>query len=147
MESPAHAFTQFFYDRYPGRIALSVGFSPGLLDIFPFVFEKTCGTPIGIIALAVLTMDDREVVHLYHIGAFQPGKGQGTEMLKALCHKADDWAVPMSLSPIPCPNGNPLLLQGEHLAQWYQRFGFKGEGHLIREATLCGKKGPNQYPS
>ena len=135
MESPALAFTRLFYDRYPGRIALSVGFSPGLLDIFPFVFEKACGTPIGIVALAVLAMDDREVAHLYHIGAFHPGKGQGTEMLGALCGEADRWSVAMGLSPIHCPNGNPPLLQGEQLAQWYRRFGFKGEGHLIREPT------------
>ena len=133
MDSPAHALVLSFYNRFTGRIALSVGYGPGLVEIFPFVFEDLCGTPIGIIALAVMVLEDREVVHLYHLGAFAPGSGHGTTMLKELCREANRLCVAISLSPIPSPNGNPPLLDDDALEAWYQRFGFRGDGHLVRE--------------
>lgn len=133
MESPAHALTLCLYTRFAGRVALSVGYGPGLVEIFPFVFEEPIGTPIGLIALAVLIQEEREVVHLYHLGAFKPGHGHGTAMLQELCREANRFVVPISLSPIPCPNGEAPLLNGEALDLWYRRFGFKGRAHLVRE--------------
>lgn len=135
MASPAHALTLFFYNRFPGRVAISVGYGPGLVEIFPFVFEDTHGTPIGILALAVMIQEEREVVHIYHLGAFKPGNGHGTEMLEELCHMANRSLVPLSLSPVPCPNGNTPLLDDEALDAWYRRFGFKGSAHLVREPS------------
>ncbi|SCY63122.1 hypothetical protein [Desulfoluna spongiiphila] len=133
MASPAHALVLSFYSRFSGRIALSVGYGPGLVEIFPFVFEDLCGTPIGIIALAVMVQDDREVVHLYHLGAFIPGSGNGTKMLEELCREANRLCVAISLSPTPCPDGTPPLLDVKALDAWYRRFGFQGDAHLVRE--------------
>lgn len=133
MNSSAHTFVRSFYNRFDGRVALSVGYGPGLVEIFPFVFEDLCGTPIGIIALAVMVQEDREVVHLYHLGAFTPGGGHGTKMLKELCREANRFLVPISLSPVSCPNGKTPLPDDEALDAWYRRFGFTGDGHLVRE--------------
>ncbi|VFQ45591.1 hypothetical protein [Desulfoluna butyratoxydans] len=133
MASPAHAFVLSFYTRFPGRVALSVGYGPGLTEIFPFVFEALCGTPIGIVALAVMTQQDREVVHLYHVGAFTPGSGHGTTMLDELCSQANRFSVALSLSPVPCPTEIPPPLGSDALDAWYRRFGFQGDGHLVRE--------------
>ncbi|BCS98611.1 hypothetical protein DSLASN_42430 [Desulfoluna limicola] len=135
MASPAHALVLSLYTRFSGRIAISVGYGPGLLEIFPFVFEDTCGTPIGTAALAVMVQGEREVVHLYHLGAFKPGRGHGTKMLEELCLEANRFLVPISLSPVPSPDGTPPLLDDEALDAWYRRFGFTGNGHLMREPS------------
>ncbi len=135
MTSPAQTLVLSLYTRFPGRIAISVGYAPGLVEIFPFVFEDTCGTPIGIVALAVMVQDEREVIHLYHLGAFKPGSGHGTKIMRELCLQANRFLVPISLTPIHCPNGNTPLLDDEALDTWYRRFDFKGDGHLVREPS------------
>ncbi|WP_300670033.1 hypothetical protein [Desulfoluna sp.] len=147
MASSAHDLVLSFYTRFTSRIAISVGYGPGLEEIFPFVFEDCGGTAIGIIALAVMDLNEREVVHIYHLGALTPGKGQGTTMIKELCRVATQCQVPLSLSPIHCPNGNPLWLDDKGLALWYRRFGFRGAAHLVREpgalppSMTCTRRG------
>ena len=135
MPSSCQTFVSSLYDLHPGRVALSVAYGPGLTAIYPFVFEGQCKTAMGIIAMCVVDDGARETVHLYHISAFKPNLGHGTQMLKALCDAADHHQVPISLAPVPSPNGTSEILDEEQLVAWYGRHGFSGSGQLMREPT------------
>lgn len=124
-------FVDFFYDKYPGRVSLGVGYGHGLKEIFPFVFVDDDDVSIGIIALDSL-MGDIQVVHIYHIGSFVHKQGDGSRMMDALCRVADDYQVTLSLSPVYLDNGKDTTMGDDDMIGWYRRFGFEGEGQLLR---------------
>ncbi len=125
-------FIDFFYTRYPGRVAIGVAYSQDMLEVFPIVIDDDQGNILGIVAMAPMTNTDITSVHIFHFSVFEQKNGNGTKMLEILCRKADKQNVVLSLSPIPSPNGEDHQINSRELIDWYHRFGFHGETLLSR---------------
>ncbi len=57
-----HAYVNYFYQKYEGRVAIGVGYGQDLSEIYPFVFEDTDGNAIGIAALGVYSNEN--ILHI-----------------------------------------------------------------------------------
>lgn len=79
--------------------------------------------------------DDDGHAFIAAIEAREPGRGEGTAFMRALCAFADRCGV--TLSADPAESG------GERLVAWYGRLGFRQDrwGRLVRDA------GPSPAPS
>jgi len=126
-------FVDRFYKKYKGRVAIGVGFGPGMKEIFPFVMEDDDGKALGIIAMTTQAGECKDSVHIYHLSVFKSQRGHGSEILKTLCHMADQLNVILSVSPIPSPNGETDQINTEQLVIWYRNFGFRGDSLLSRQ--------------
>jgi hypothetical protein len=127
-----HAYVNYFYKKYEGRVAIGVGYDQNLSEIYPFVFENTDGKSIGIVALGVYTDENINYVHIYHIGTFKNNLGNGSQILQELCLQADKYQIILSLSPMFMPNGKNKPMSSEHLRSWYGGFGFRGNSRFKR---------------
>lgn len=125
-------FVDGFYKKYKGRVAIGVGYAQDMVEIFPFVLEDDDGKALGIIAMATLSTEQLNSVHIFHLSVFRSGHGNGTRLLNILCVRADQLNVKLSLSPIPAPNGEAGLLDSHQLTRWYRQFGFTGDSLLCR---------------
>ena len=126
-------YVDCFYQRFHGRIAIGVGYSQEMAELFPIVMEDDQKKALGIVAMATLSNDDLNSVHIFHLSAFIQNRGDGTKMLRLLCSKADKLNVILSLSPIPTPNGEEHQIGNKQLIAWYRKFGFRGETLLCRK--------------
>ena len=120
------------YSRFEGRAAVTVGVNSDLEIIYPFVYENNSQMPIGLIAMSVDSTSSMAEVDVYHISAFKPGKGQGSEILNYLCNAADEFEVCLSIQAQALFGGQGTLA-GADLVNWYRKFGFKGNGAMYRE--------------
>ena len=102
-------FVAYFYQKYQGRVAISVGDAQDMQEVFPFVFEDGNGHSLGIIALAILPAETKPTVHIYHLSAFMPGQGDGGKILSILCRKADWDHIVLTVSPIPSPSRGRMV--------------------------------------
>jgi hypothetical protein len=126
-------YVNCFYDRFPGRIAIGVGYNQEMMELFPIVVEDDQHNALGIVAMAALSTDDMQSVHILHLSVFLQNRGNGTRILDLLCEKADKLNVILSLSPIPSPNGEDHQINDKQLVAWYRKFGFTGETLLCRK--------------
>ena len=129
-------YVDCFYKRYQGRVAINVGYSQKMEEIFPFVLEDEQGKSLGIIAMAALLNEDITAVHIYHFSVFIQKCGNGSKMLTELCNHADSRNVVLSLSPIPSPNGRDDQIHSPQLISWYLKFGFRGDALLCRQPII-----------
>jgi len=125
-------FVDCLYEKYEGRIAIGVGYAQDMMEIFPFVMEDEDGRALGIAALATLSTEELNSVHIFHLSVFRSGRGDGTKLLNILCLKADQLNVKLSLSPVPSPNGEAGLPDTTQLIDWYKKYGFTGDSLLCR---------------
>jgi hypothetical protein len=123
---------EFFYKTYRGRVAIGVGYAEDMREIFPFVLVDDDGNALGVIAMATLSNDAMDSVHIFHLSVFRTRRGNGSRILKILCLIADQLQVRLTLSPIPSPNGKTGQITGEQLIGWYRKFGFAGDAFLCR---------------
>ena len=129
-------YVNYFYEKYEGRVALGVGYNQNLSEIYPFVYEDIAGKSIGIVALGVYNQKSTKYVHIYHVGSFKNNRGDGSQILQALCFQADKFQIILSLSPISMPTGKDAPMSDERLREWYGNFGFKGSSHFRREPSI-----------
>ena len=129
-------YVNYFYEKYEGRVAIGVGYDQNSTEVYPFVYEDMAGESIGIVALGVYRQESISFVHIYHIGSFKRSRGDGSQILQALCLQADKYQVILSLSPIFMPNGKDKPMSEESLKEWYGKFGFKGRSHFRREPYI-----------
>jgi hypothetical protein len=64
-------------------------------------------------------------IQIHRLWAQEPGKGDGSVMLRALCDAADRHGVEIQLKVTPF-GSKPYPLNREQLHAWYQRHGFEG---------------------
>lgn len=128
----AKQYVNHMYALYDGRAAVTVGVNNDSDCIHPFVFEDACKVPIGLIALSADGVSDSADVDIYHISAFIPGKGQGSQIIKFLCDSADEYGVRLCIQAEAQHNGNQTMTTAE-LIDWYHKFGFTGSRLLQRE--------------
>ncbi len=128
----AAEYVSDIYSLYEGRAAVTVGVSSESICIHPFVFENTSKVPIGLIALSADSIANPEDVDIYHISAFIPGKGQGSEIMNFLCATADEYGVRLNIQAEVQLNGNQTMTTLE-LVDWYHKFGFTGNRIMHRE--------------
>ncbi len=88
-----HDFMTYFYKKFEGRVAIGVGYDQNLSEIYPFVFEDTDGKSIGVVALGVYTIENMNYVHIYHLGAFENNRGNGSQILQELCFQANEYQI------------------------------------------------------
>jgi predicted GNAT family N-acyltransferase len=96
------------------------------------VYENNSQIPIGLIAMSVDDASDSAAVDVYHISAFKPGKGQGSEIMNYLCNAADEFEVRLCIQAEAQFSGRQTL-SGADLVGWYRRFGFIGNSTMYRE--------------
>jgi hypothetical protein len=118
-------FVNGYYEQYSGRVAIGVGYAPGMVEIFPFVLEDRHGKALGIVAMAALSNERTTSVHIFHISAFEQKKGDGSRMMRNLCREADRSQVAFS-PPIPVASGRDRKISSSRLLEWYRQFGFSG---------------------
>ncbi len=128
-------YVNHMYSRFDGRAAVTVGVNSISESIHPFVYENNSQMPIGLIAMSVDNASDSSVVDIYHISAFKPGNGQGSEILVFLCNAADDFEVRLCIQPEAQFSGRKTLA-GAKLISWYRKFGFNGNGTMYREPKV-----------
>ena len=128
----AAEYVNHMYSLYQGRAALTVGVNSESNCVYPLVFENTHHVPIGLIALAADSSSKPGDVDIYHISAFIPGKGQGSEILNFLCKMADQYSVRLCIQVEVQFNGNQAMTTAE-LTDWYQQFGFTGDSVMHRD--------------
>jgi hypothetical protein len=131
--SKENNYIKHFYEKYQGRVAIGVGYNENLTEIYPIVFQDSSGESIGIVALGVLS-GEKEVVHIYHLGAFITNIGKGSIILSELCHQADQYSVCLSVSAVSMPNGENDTMDSDLVEDWYKGFGFEGDSGLLRQA-------------
>ena len=129
-------YVSYFYDKYEGRVSIGVGYDQNLSEIYPFVYQDIAGKSIGIVALGVYRRESIRYVHIYHVGSFKNNRGDGSQILQALCFQADKYQIILSLSPISIPNGKDESMTDERLREWYDNFGFRGSSHFRREPCI-----------
>lgn len=127
----ATQYVNHMYSLFDGRAAVTVGVNNESDSIHPFVFEDACKVPIGLIALSADGVSNPTDVDIYHISAFVPGKGQGSQIIKFLCDSADEYGVHLSIQAEAQHNGNETMKTPE-LIDWYHKFGFTGNKLLHR---------------
>ena len=128
----ATEYVDHMYSLYEGRAAVTVGVNNESKTVHPFVYENKNRMPIGLIAMCASDNITPTEVDLYHISAFIPGKGQGSEIMNFLCNAADEYGVHLNLEAIAQFNGNKNL-NNAALASWYRKYGFKGISLMRRE--------------
>ena len=127
----ATQYVNHMYSLYDGRAAVTVGVNIDSDCIHPFVFEDACKVPIGLIALSAVGVSNPTDVDIYHISAFMPGKGQGSQIIKFLCDSADEYDVRLCIQAEVQRNGNQTMTTPE-LIDWYHKFGFTGNKLMYR---------------
>jgi hypothetical protein len=70
-------------------------------------------------------------VTIHRIWSVFPRRGHGSKMLRQICELADRHHVFIKLKIAPLGR-KPYPMSSEQLREWYCRYGFKGEKHLIR---------------
>ena len=136
--SAAKDYVNFFYEKYPGRVAIGVAYDHELSEIYPLVFKNENNESIGIAALGAVP-DEESLVYIYHLGAFELRRGDGSKILKELCVQADKFDVSLKASAIVMPNGKDPSMSTDNLIRWYKRFGFKENNGLLRNPMIENK--------
>lgn len=128
----ATEYVDHMYSLYEGRAAVTVGVNHESKTIHPFVYENKKHMPIGLIAMSASDIGTPTEVDVYHISAFIPGKGQGSEIMNFLCDTADEYGIYLSIESDAQFNGNTIM-SNTALASWYRRYGFEGICLMRRE--------------
>ena len=128
----AAEYVNHMYSLYQGRAAVTVGVNSESDSVHPFVFENKGKIPIGLIAMSADGMSNPVDVDNYHISAFNPGNGQGSEIMHFLCRVADEYGVRLCVQAEVQYNGKLTMTTAE-LINWYHKFGFTGNRIMHRE--------------
>jgi len=109
-------------------------FIAGLQAIAPaaglgaYAFAKADGGCHGFVQF-IIQSDRRVAIH--RLWTLEPGKGNGSTMLRTLCDLADRHDVEMELKVTPIGR-KPYPLSREQLKTWYESYGFGGERWKLR---------------
>ena len=131
----ATRYVDHMYSLYDGRAAVTVGVNTDSDSIHPFVFEDACKVPIGLIALSADGVSNPADVDIYHLSAFMPGKGHGSQIIKFLCDSADEYGVRLCIQAEVQHNGKQTMKTAE-LIDWYHKYGFTGD-RLLRRVPVA----------
>ena len=128
----ATEYVKHMYSQFEGRAAVTVGVNIDSETIYPFVHENKSQMPIGLIAMSVDNISNMAEVDVYHISAFKPGNGQGSEIMNYLCNTADEFEIRLCIQATALSTGRSTLA-GADLIKWYRKFGFIGNGTMYRD--------------
>jgi GNAT superfamily N-acetyltransferase len=93
-----------------------------------FVFHGPDGQRRGFVQF-IIESPTRITIH--RLWSREPGKGDGTNIMRALCDLADRFGVELTLKTIPIGR-KPYPLDRDQLAKWYEKFGFERKGKWMR---------------
>ena len=129
-------YVNHMYSLYNGRAAVTVGINSNSESIHPFVYENDGKVPIGLIAMSANDVALPTEVDLYHISAFLPDHGQGSEIMNFLCSAADQFGVRLNIDVNAQDSGRNTMTNLE-LGNWYRKFGFVGISTMHRLSSTC----------
>jgi hypothetical protein len=72
-------------------------------------------------------VDSRTRLIIHRIWTREPGKGDGSDMMRTLCDLADQFAVELTLMTIPIGR-KPYPMNQQGLEKWYAKFAFQRKG-------------------
>ncbi len=76
-------------------------------------------------------VSSERMIQIHRLWTLEPGKGNGSIMVRALCELADRHGVELKLKVIPIGR-KPHPLSREQLKAWYQKYGFEGPRWLLQ---------------
>jgi len=79
---------------------------------------------------------DRSLV-IHRLWTLQPGKGNGSIMLRAVCDLADRHGIEMVLRTLPFGR-KPYPMSRDQLQHWYKRHGFEVSGRKMVRRPRVG---------
>lgn len=92
-------------------------------------FKKPDGGSHGFVQFIITSGNSARIHRLW---TMEPGKGNGSLMLRTLCELADHHGVELALKVVPIGR-KPYPMSREQLRSWYRRHGFEGNANkLIR---------------
>jgi hypothetical protein len=98
-----------------------------------YAFVGADGTSRGFVQ--IIPGSDRQLT-IHRLWTLQPGAGNGTTMLRAICALADRLGVEIILKPLPFGR-KPYRLDRDQLLAWYQRHGFSGTRRKLVRRPQC----------
>jgi hypothetical protein len=76
-------------------------------------------------------------IEIHRLWTLEPGKGNGSKMLRAICDLADQHGVEIKLKVLPIGR-KPYPLSREKLKSWYEAHGFAGpKWKLARQPVVA----------
>jgi GNAT superfamily N-acetyltransferase len=81
-------------------------------------------------------ISSEQTIQIHRLWTLEPGKGNGSAMIRALCELADRHGVELKLKVIPIGR-KPHPLSREQLKAWYQRHGFEGSRWILLRRSSC----------
>lgn len=84
-----------------------------------------------------------ESIQIHRLWTLEPGKGNGSIIVRALCELADCHGVELKLKVIPIGR-KPHPLNREQLKVWYQRHGFEGARWLLQRKPAVRRDSQRQ---
>jgi hypothetical protein len=97
-----------------------------------FAFKGADGARHGVVQFTIRSHGQLAV---HRIWTDQPGRRDGSAMLKKICRLADEHGVEITLKVLPFGR-KPYPLSVEQLIKWYQRYGFEGTAKkMVRKPT------------
>ena len=97
---------------------------------YPFVIDID-GKDIGCMFLYTSNMLRYGLVEIMNLRIYKPRSGLGSEILRMLCSKADEYNVTLYVMPV-ADKGNCAIPLWK-LKEWYREFGFVGDISMERE--------------
>jgi hypothetical protein len=88
-----------------------------------YAFNKSVGGCHGYVQFIPRSS---RTIEIHRLWTHDPGRGNGTLMLKWLCELADQHRVEIKLKVLPIGR-KPYPMSREQLRDWYRRHGFEGE--------------------
>ncbi len=103
-----------------------------------FAFAKPGGGCHGFVQFII---SSERTIQIHRLWTLEPGKGNGSIIVRALCQLADRHGVELKLKVIPIGR-KPHPLSREQLKGWYQRHGFEGPRWVLqRKPQASGASG------
>jgi hypothetical protein len=100
-----------------------------------YAFKGSNGGCVGFVQFIVRSS---RAVEIHRLWTREPGRGNGTAMLRSLCELADEHRVEIRLKVLPIGR-KPYPMSREQLRDWYRKYGFEGDGWKLVRKPATGK--------
>jgi hypothetical protein len=81
-------------------------------------------------------ISSERMIQIHRLWTLEPGKGNGSIMVRAVCELADRHGVELKLKVIPIGR-KPHPLSREQLKAWYQKHAFEGPGWILLRKPIA----------
>ncbi|MGD0464568.1 MAG: hypothetical protein ABSB74_18940 [Tepidisphaeraceae bacterium] len=101
-----------------------------------FAFAKPGGGCHGFVQFIISC---ERMIQIHRLWTPEPGKGNGSIIVRTLCELADRHGVELKLKVIPIGR-KPYPLSRQQLKAWYQRHGFEGPRWMLQRKPATSNR-------